>query len=180
VLALSLALAAGVGRAEIYRWTGPDGTVHYTDSLGQVPPEFRSRVRTLDDRLPPPRPPDRIPLTNVGAGYLAEVRVNGRGPLRLVLDTGATSTVLSPEAARRVGIRVRRNPPVELHTAGGKIRAGWAEVQTLEVGGRRRGPLKVVVHDAVAGADGLLGMDFLGAFRVELQADGPYLLLRPR
>ncbi|GAB6062691.1 hypothetical protein JCM30394_14200 [Deferrisoma palaeochoriense] len=179
MLLVSLALSLPAG-AEIYRWTGPDGTVHFTDNLEQVPPDQRPRVRTLDDRLPPPRAPDRVPLEDAGAGYLVDVRIDGRGPVRLVLDTGATSTVVSPEAARRVGLRVRTDPPVELHTAGGKIRAGWAEVRSLEVGGRSRGPLKVVVHDAVPGADGLLGMDFLGAFRVELRSDGPSLVLHPR
>ncbi len=170
-----------VGRAaaEIYRWTDRNGTVHFTDNLHAVPPEYRDRVRTLDDRLPPVRPPERIPLERTDRGFVVRARVNGRGPLRLVLDTGATATVISPAAARRVGLSVRQDPPVEVRTAGGTVRAGWARVDWIEVGGRRAGPFRVVVHDALEGADGLLGMDFLGSFRVEVLAEGPALVLSP-
>ena len=67
-----------------------------------------------------------------------------------------------------------------LQTANGTVEAGWAEVKRIEVGGRRAGPLRVVVHEAVPGADGLLGMNFLAGFRVEIRAAGPSLVLSPQ
>jgi len=184
--ALSLALAAACvvaaspSGAQIYRWTDEKGTVHFSDHLEGVPPGERNLVGTLDDRLPPSAALRAVPLEADEVGYLVQARINGGGPVRLVLDTGATTTVLSPGAAQRLGLRVRRDPPVLIRTAGGTVTAGTAEVAELEVGGRRAGPLQVVVHDAVPGADGLLGMNFLGQFHVELRAGEQALLLTPR
>ncbi len=176
---LALILAAGPAVAAIYKWVDEAGTVHFTDNLQQVPPRYRGQVRSMSDRLPPSRPQARIPLESTPSGYLVDVRLNGRTKARLVLDTGASATVLSRGVARRAGLAVRHDPPVRVQTAGGLVTAGWAEVDRVEVGGRTAGPLRAVIHDAVPGADGLLGMDFLGAFRVEIQADGPTLLLNP-
>lgn len=121
-----------------------------------------------------------IPLEANELGFLVEARINGETSVRLIVDTGATATVLSPSVARQLGLTVRTEPPVVVRTAGGTVQAGLAEVGEIEVGGRKAGPLRVVIHDAVPGADGLLGMNFLGLFRVELDADAPALLLSPR
>ncbi len=144
-----------------------------------VPPDYRDQVTSLDDHLPPPRPPQRIPLERNNLGFVVTTRFNGEIPARLVVDTGATSTVISPALARRLGLRVRTDPPVIVRGVTGTAEAGWASVQEIEVGGRRAGPIQVVVHDAVPGADGLLGMNFLGSFRVEILAEGPSLTLSP-
>lgn len=173
-------LAVPPAGAQIFKWTDETGAVHFTDSLHGVPPQFRDQVGTMDDRLPPPAPTRVIPLEANPLGYLVEARLNGTDAVRLILDTGATSTVLSPSVVRRLGLTVRSDPPVVVRTAGGTVHAGMAEVAEIEVGGRRAGPLQVVVHDAVPGTDGLLGMNFLGLFRVELRADEPALLLSPR
>lgn len=173
-----LLLGAGLGQAEIYQWTDDRGVTHFADSPHAVPQG--QRVRTLDDRLAPPPPPATIPLEQVGGGYAVPVRIEGRDTARLVVDTGASVTVLSSAVARRLGLVVRRDPLVTLRTANGTVEAGWAQVQQIEVGGRQGGPLRVVIHDALPDLDGLLGMDFLGAFRVELRAEVPALVLSPR
>ena len=178
-LILAVAAAAAPATAQIYRWTDANGTVHFTDSLHTVPPEHRPKVGTMDDRLPAPAPVREVPLRQGESGYTVEARIDGSGPVSLVLDTGATSTVLSPRVAERLGLAVSRDPPVLVRTAGGTVEAGAAQVREIEVGGHRAGPLQVVIHDAVAGADGLLGMNFLGLFHVEIRADGPSLILSP-
>jgi clan AA aspartic protease (TIGR02281 family) len=180
---MSLASAlvfASPGFGQIYRWTDDRGTVHFTDNLEAVPPAQRGLVGTMDDRLPSPEPPRIVPLEANEAGYVVQARINGAATVRLILDTGATATVLSPAVAARLGLEVRREPAVLVRTAGGTVRAGTAEVDEIEVGGRRAGPLQVIVHDALPGADGLLGMNFLGLFHVELRAGERALLLTPR
>ncbi len=175
-----LALAAGPAGAQIYRWTDDRGVSHFADSLHSVPPHQRDAVRAEGDRLPPPAPGAAIPLERVGAAYVVSARLEDRHTARLVVDTGASVTVISPATARRLGVAVRTDPPVTLRTANGTVSAGWAQVAQIEVGGRRSGPLRVVVHDALPDLDGLLGMDFLGTFRLELRAEVPALLLSPR
>ncbi|MBI5017754.1 MAG: TIGR02281 family clan AA aspartic protease [Deltaproteobacteria bacterium] len=185
-LTLCLALAAPVA-GEIYRWTDDAGSVHFTDSLQNVPSRYRSQIQTRSDKLPdaPARPAPapastpRVALERLDGGYVVAASINGRETARLLLDTGASTTLLSPRLADRLGLTVRRVPPAVLRTANGQVEAGWAEVDTIEVGGRRVGPLRVVIHDAIEGADGLLGLNFLGAFRVEIHAQGPSLTLSP-
>lgn len=178
-LALVLAgllLPAGAS-AVIYRWTDASGAVHFADNLHSVPPEYRDQIRTMSDHLPPAPPPHLIPLEAADQGYVVRAVLNEQTSVRLVLDTGASSTVLAPRVLHALGVPVRTEPPVVVHTANGTVNAGWAEGIAIEVGGRRSAPLQVVVHDAVPGVDGLLGMNYLGAYRVEIRASGPYLLL---
>jgi clan AA aspartic protease (TIGR02281 family) len=172
-----LLLLADISAAKIYRWTDSGGSIHFSDNLESVPPEYRSQIRSLDDRLPPPPKPHLIPLEAAPQGYVVEATLNDKTTVRLVLDTGATSTVLAPRVVQSLGIPVHHDPPVQVHTANGVVQAGWAEDIRIEVGGRRSDPLQVVVHDAIPGADGLLGMNYLSAYRVEIRASGPYLLL---
>lgn len=179
MIALLLALAGAAG-AEIYRWTDDQGTTHYTDNLHSVPPAHADRVRTLDDRLPPPPPPPQIPLERRDGGFVVAARLEGRTQVRLVVDTGASVTLLSPRVAQALALEVQSTPPVLLRTANGTVEAGWARLREIEVGGRRAGPLRVVIHEALPGLDGLLGMDFLGQYRMELRAEVPALILAPR
>jgi clan AA aspartic protease (TIGR02281 family) len=185
-LALSFVLFSHPGvRAEIYQWVDGSGSVHFTDNLLNVPPEFRNQLRTRSDvpsdvgeRGGQTTPQTEVPLERRNMGYVVQARINGRETCSLVVDTGATSTVISPRLAERLGIPVQREPGVSLQTVNGEVRAGWAELETLDVGGNTVGPLGVVVHDAVPGADGLLGMNFLRAFRVEILSEGPSLRLK--
>lgn len=158
-----------------------------------MPARYRRQIETRAEELAPEPPPAAalpqqgapprsaagIPLERGQWGYVVQVRVNDRETARLILDTGATATSLSPRVADRLGLTVRYDPPVTVHTAGGSVRAGRAQVDSLDVGGRRVAPVDVLVFDPVPGADGLLGMDFLGAFRVEIHAQGPALTLSP-
>jgi hypothetical protein len=50
-LILSFSLSFG---QEIYRWVDEQGTVHFTDDLGQVPEKYRDRVQKKE---PPKEPP---------------------------------------------------------------------------------------------------------------------------
>lgn len=179
-LPLALILLGGAFspiRGEIFRWTDESGTITFTDNLQSVPPQYRHQVRALDDSLPPTPEGSPIPLEQNALGYVVSARVNRRLPVRLVLDTGATSTVISRDAADTLGLEVRNDRPVIIQTANGTVEAAVARVEEIEVGGQRVGPLDVIIHDAVPGADGLLGMNFLGAFRVEIHGDGPTLML---
>ncbi|MCX6878767.1 MAG: aspartyl protease family protein [Verrucomicrobia bacterium] len=45
-----------------------------------------------------------IPLNSTLSGFTVEVRINGN-PVDLVLDTGAALTILSPETARKLGLK---------------------------------------------------------------------------
>lgn len=95
--------------------------------------------------------------------------VNGRGPITLVLDTGAPNTWLSAKALRSLGISTEN---AERQTLPGRnVRAVRVDVASVEVGAAKVGPLRIgafVEMETVAGADGLLGLDFLKNFTVTI------------
>lgn len=185
-MALALALLAGVlgqaagAYAEMYKWVDEDGNVHYTDNLFNVPQKSLGEVRTFEERTKSGSG-DGIALKKLSVGYVAEVRLNELHKIRLVVDTGASVTLISPEALEKAGIEILQDRIVRVRTANGEAEARFARVGSISVGPYERGPFNVVAHDAgLEEADGLLGMDFLGAFRVEILSLGPTLRLSPQ
>ena len=175
--------------AEIYRWVDEGGAVHFADNLHSVPERYRGQLQLRSSQQPEPEPAPRpqnlerpsgeIPLEKRNGGFLARAVVNGRETARLIVDTGATSTILSPSVAARLGLAVRWDPPVLMNTVGGATQGGWADVDSLSVGGHEATRLRVIVYEIAEGVDGLLGMDFLNLFRVEIHARRPSLTLSP-
>lgn len=176
LLALFILVWAVSARAELYRWTDSSGNVHVADDLFNVPQEYLSQIKTYQESKGPEQYGD-IPLKKTDAGYVVKAKLNGTDEVSLILDTGATATVISPGALKKAGIKISGDKQVVLRTASGELKVGTAEVLAIYLEGWRRGPLRVVAHDAVPGFDGLLGMDFLGAYRFEILNYGPKLRL---
>ena len=110
----------------------------------------------------------RIPMARDGH-FWAEVRVNGV-PRRMLVDSGATVTVLSERTAELAGVeRSAGMVPMVMRTASGAVRADTGNVARLEIGGIEARGLKVVISPALGDID-VLGMNFLSrlaAWRVE-------------
>jgi hypothetical protein len=47
-LLVMLVFMASAAHGEIYTWTDPRGTTHYTNSMYEVPARFRDKVKVLD------------------------------------------------------------------------------------------------------------------------------------
>jgi aspartyl protease family protein len=114
-----------------------------------------------------------------GAGGHFEARaiVQGRS-IRVVVDTGATATVLTAEDASRVGIdttALRFNVPVS--TANGIARAARATVDDISVGAISRRDLPILVAEDGTLDRSLLGMNFLGTLS-GIDVRGDRMILR--
>ncbi len=106
---------------------------------------------------------------------LVHVTVNGRGPFLMALDTGASTTLLSPALARATGVEAGQT--AQLGGAGGTT-AGGARVGRahLRLGSLTRDGQPVAVADVlgpirqVAGApiEGVLGADMFGSGRITI------------
>ena len=100
--------------------------------------------------------------------FHAPVLINGR-PISLVVDTGATVTVLTAADAARLGVRPGATPRVTIRTAGGEAPMAWATARSLRIGTRDLAAIDVAV--VARGLDhSLLGQDVLsagGILRVE-------------
>ena len=97
---------------------------------------------------------------------------------RLLVDSGATTTALSVDTARAIGLNLEESSfPAILETANGRVTARTATVRRVELGAITATDLGVVVSPAFGDSD-VLGMNFLsrlGSWRVE----GRTLVLTP-
>jgi clan AA aspartic protease (TIGR02281 family) len=99
--------------------------------------------------------------------------INERAPVVFVVDTGASYTTISQATAKELQLDLQNNPKViSFQTANGTIQAPIASVKSIEVGGLGVNDIVVAVHDifpdpAVAG---LLGLNFLSQFRVDIDS----------
>ena len=189
-LILTFILAPALALAEIYYWVDDQGVQNYTTRLESIPERFRSNAERLSLPTSPPAPPEmqsstsqkvltRVPFTP-GSPVLVSVRINGAGPITLILDTGSDRTVVTPSALGKLGISTENasRAMVKGVTGMGYGNAVW--VQMVEVGETGVGPLLVIVPDTdLKEADGLLGRDFLGNFNVTIDSKEGIVTLAP-
>jgi hypothetical protein len=99
----------------------------------------------------------------------APVIINGRGPFRLVLDTGASHSGVTSMVALALGLPMDESPPVILRGV-----TGFATVPTIKVDSLSVGDLSVdqsvlpIVPDALGGAEGVLGSEGLAGKRISV------------
>jgi hypothetical protein len=185
--ALAAALtAAAPAAAQLYRWTDAAGTVHYTTDPASIPPAYRDAARDIGAPTPgpivapPPPATTAIEIPYTGGPMVVGASLNGV-PLRLIVDTGADRTLISPAAMARAGFDPAHGRPVQIRGVTGDAPATLVHVPRLDVGGTQVGPVNVVVHAlAGEGVDGLLGRDVLDAFTVTVDAAARRALLTPR
>ena len=92
----------------------------------------------------------------------APVIINGQGPFRLVLDTGATGSAVIQSVVTRLGISTADARTVQLHGVTGSAMVPTVPVSSLEVGDLfLEGKYLPVVADAFGGAEGVLGTEGL-------------------
>ena len=100
----------------------------------------------------------------------APVYINGQGPLRLVLDTGASSSALTSLAATRLGLPTDSARKVLLRGVTGAKDVPVIEVDRIEFGDLTVEPAKLlVIQDAFGGADGVLAGRGLNDRRIQIE-----------
>jgi len=108
------------------------------------------------------------PLHAAGGSLFVYANVGGR-TMRFVVDTGASYTALSVEAARSLGIVGPVNySQVMLSTAGGLVNAPLITLSAIDVNGASVQQIPVVLLESTAPFEGLLGMTFLDHFNVSI------------
>lgn len=125
-----------------------------------------------------------IPLKNIGGSLVVEVHLNGERTADLIVDTGASLTVLSTNIAIDLGILgTTDNELLTVNTAGGSVQVNMNYLSSLNVGNAQAKNVAVAIHDLPdipEQIEGLLGMSFLKHFLVTLDAEHARLILRRR
>ncbi len=98
------------------------------------------------------------------------------------VDTGASFVTIPYDTATELGIAIDENSPRHhVSTAGGMIVARETTISSIELGGWVVEDVKALVIDIPAHpAAGLLGLNFLSRFRMDLDTNQGVLLLSPK
>jgi hypothetical protein len=187
--------------AEIYKWIDDGGGAHYSEGLESVPEGYRARALPLGFRNQPAPPPSlALPAPRESAArhtsngrateiryvpgerILVDARVNGDHAVRLLLDTGADRTLISPRALVAAGVSLTRDAisgSIQGVTGTAEVKA--VVVDSLEIGDARVGRLRVLAYEmGQSGHDGLLGRDYLDQFQVAIDTSRGVVTLSPK
>jgi predicted aspartyl protease len=117
-----------------------------------------------------PEPRYVAPNTRDSIGRIwAPVLINGKGPYRLVLDTGASRSAVIQRVVDDAGLPLREKP-VKLRGVTGSTVVAAVRADTLEFGDLVvENAIMPVVADAFGGADGVLGGEGMTDKRIEIQ-----------
>ncbi|OYX62204.1 MAG: hypothetical protein B7Y88_14600 [Sphingomonadales bacterium 32-64-17] len=121
---------------------------------------------------PPGNPPGDLEVFKTSAEannrLTVPVTVEGQGPYRFMIDTGAQATILSRELADRLGVADRKSATL----VGISSRAPIEVAPVMELGLGKRlfyiETVPLVAQDNIGSADGILGLDSLQEQRVML------------
>jgi len=121
-----------------------------------------------------------VSLTSLGDHFIAPIKL-GRYQANLMIDTGASTTVITTEKFRTLNRRFAREyiGTFTVNTAGGQVAAPIFQFKQVFIGGFRIDDVAVVVLDMpdFSFADGLLGMNLLRQFDFKIDQKNQQLLL---
>ncbi len=187
------------GWAQLYRWTDDQGKTHYSEGIDSVPLRFRSSAVAVGYNSPasPSSAPSGAPSGTAAAGapsgstkitftpgqpIMVTARINDSGTARLQLDTGASVTTINPTVLSAMGVSYRNARRGSIKGVTGEANVLAVQIESIDVGGAKFGPLWVVSHDSGFGSsqDGLLGRDFLDHFSVNIDNAAGVVTLMPK
>jgi hypothetical protein len=189
--AMTTLIAAASASAQIFKWTDDRGNASYAEGLDNVPERFRASAVPLGLRNRPAEPAPtstrEAPAGTTirytpGKPIMVDVRINGGAAARLLLDTGADRTLISPRALAAAGVGLTR-PIATGQMAGvtGTDQVQYVVVDSLQVGDARVARIPVVAYEMPnAQADGLLGRDFLDRFVLNIDGARGIVTLTPK
>jgi len=114
---------------------------------------------------------------------LVDVYLNGGGPFQFAIDTGTSTTAITPQLARQ--LKVEASPVGPGTTGGAPVDFSAGSLQSFQLGGAKIDNMAVIVADffemlsAAVGAklDGIVGYNFLRNYKVVIDYPGERLTL---
>ena len=180
----------GIALMRLSRWR--EASTAFEAALRLSPPpdvalRAREGLRSLAPLLHEPATrkatPDEtaVTLRQVGGNWFAQVRLNNSRTAHFLVDTGATTCVISPDLASALEIQPdRQSRPVPLQTLSGLTSGHVVTIPSLRVGNVEVQDVVAVVHVVGPSMDGILGNTFLSRFTVTLDPERGLLRLTSR
>ena len=174
LLAVELALAEG-------DWALAERLLHQH----KYPPEFRERKVLIAKRISIVKGRENKLVIRFQAGSReipVTATVNEGFDQDFLIDTGASFVTIPYSTVEALGLEDEISPhQQEVQTAGGPVTASSIILSSIEMQGWAVSDVKAVVMDLPNRPGlGLLGLNFLNRFRLDLQADEGILTLEPQ
>lgn len=173
IVGLLLMFSVSLVFADYYQYTDSSGTVVMVDDVSKIPRRYRNQVSSSkSDSIE-----EKVTAVRVRKNQVrVPVRLNYRNntvDAWMVLDTGATMTMISGSLANRLGIRPHNAEPIYARVADGSVVTAYkTRVDYIAVGPKLKNNPEVAImpvnSSSLGFGDGLLGMNFLGDFRYHI------------
>ena len=197
-LIIMLAFFVPSSYGEMYKWVDEKGTVHFTDDPSSIPEKYRQDAET---RTPPKETstsqPQELPKSSLspkesepqgitvdirrkGELLFSEVVLNGATKKYLIVDTGASFTLINRLTAKELGITEDENTPyIRAASVSGVISVPLVTLRSVRVGDAEVENVETVIYPMAASGDGLLGNSFLNKFKVVIDSNNGKMTLYP-
>ncbi len=124
---------------------------------------------------------ESIALSRQGAHFIVQATINNNFNVALMLDTGASISLLSEQAFEQLNqySEVVYVKDLRLNTAGGQVTASLYQVAEFDLQGYVLRPFVFAVSPFMSeGSDGLLGMNYLSSFDFHIDQTNNLLILK--
>lgn len=187
---------------DVYEWTDENGTVHFSDSPNDIPPKYQDQFKTRkfnegksqkkpksatsniisEEPVPNAKKEDQrinryeIPFKGYegsGKRIIISVTFNDSVTAPMLLDTGATGMLITPQLAEKLGVFEQDQARLldEVNGVGsGSAPAIRTIIQKVEVGGAKDRfiPTAVLSRSLSKSFEGLIGMDFMSNYSISI------------
>ena len=153
--------------------------------MREYPPSLNDKVRNLQNQISELKAQQGKIVINFTPGTrqrpLTAV-LNRSENQKFIVDTGASLITIPRSTAESLGLEVEASNPLrKVYTAGGVIYAPEVTLSSITVEGWEVNDLKALVLDLPNQSEwGLLGMNYLRRFRMDINTENGVLLLEPR
>jgi predicted aspartyl protease/Flp pilus assembly protein TadD len=190
-----ISLARTCSRLELYN-EAADAYSRYLDVAPKTDAERRARIRGLIDfyrylgatkiHRTAGQVVSQSPIEVIQNRPFVNVMLNGKGPFRFVIDTGASLSVVSEKTAQKLGLKpVARGGMARAVGGSGSFPIVYSLLDSVEIGGARVETVPVyirTVHSAPdvadeARADGYIGLSMLTSYLISLDYQNKILRL---
>jgi clan AA aspartic protease (TIGR02281 family) len=166
----SVAFPSADVTADTYKWVDPNGIIYLSDHPPDVPPEYRKNIRIVKDYQEQSKDTS-IPFERTSSGLIVvNAILNENIGTKMVFDTGADTVVVTEKLIKRLNQDITgTGEKIKLHTNCGDISGQIFTLNKIELGNVSKRNVRSViapVESSLRGYDGLLGLSFLGDFKI--------------
>ncbi len=172
---LILATMGPLALGGVYSYRDEKGTLHAVSSPDEIPERYRANVKQLSSEESGSGDVN-LKLEREGNSLIIPVSFGAGVEAPMILDTGASVSMISTSLAER--LKVKQLGLTQISTASGIVRVPVVKLPETSVRQFTVRDLRVTVNNLPSGrAQGLLGVDFLKHFRMQLDSESGQLHL---